>query len=95
MKLSITVNNKQVIGNLKTLKNALSEIDSELMSIAYEILRKSQKQVPHDKGFLQNSGTVESIAKNEVIIGYHTPYAAKLHEHPEYRFRKGRKGRLA
>lgn len=60
--------------------------------IAHEILRLSQLEVPHDKGTLQNSGHVES-RRNEEIVGYNTVYAARLHEHPEYRFRKGRKGK--
>jgi hypothetical protein len=28
-----------------------------------------------------------------VTVGYHTPYAARLHEHPEYKFQKGRKAK--
>lgn len=60
--------------------------------IGYEIMRLSQIEVPHDKGTLQNSGLVEEVDGN-VVVGYHTPYAARLHEHPEYRFQKGRKGK--
>lgn len=62
------------------------------LAIGFEILRLSELEVPHDKGTLQNSGTVQEIDGN-VVIGYHTPYAARLHEHPEYRFQKGRKGK--
>jgi hypothetical protein len=62
------------------------------LSVGYEILRLSQLEVPHDKGTLQNSGNVEQI-DDYVVVGYHTPYAARLHEHPDYRFQKGRKGR--
>lgn len=60
--------------------------------VASEILRLSQREVPHDKGSLQNSGSVED-REEESIVGYHTPYAARLHEHPEYKFQKGRKGK--
>jgi hypothetical protein len=62
------------------------------LAVGFEILRLSSLEVPHDKGTLQNSGTVQVI-DDSVIVGYHTPYAARLHEHPEYRFQKGRKGR--
>lgn len=62
------------------------------MSIGYEIVRLSSFEVPHDKGSLQNSATVQQIG-DDVVVGYHEPYAARLHEHPEYRFQKGRKGK--
>lgn len=47
--------------------------------IATEVLRLSQKEVPHDIGTLQNSGFVEDH-KDESIVGYNTVYAAALHE---------------
>jgi hypothetical protein len=59
-------------------------------------MRLSQKEVPHDKGTLQNSGYVNFAfggSKGDIVIGYNTPYAARLHEHPEYHFQKGRKGK--
>ncbi len=60
--------------------------------IATEILRKSTEVVPHDTGMLQNSGNV--IDEDEQsIVGYNKVYAARLHEHPEYRFQKGRQGK--
>src|SRR3990167_6559938 len=61
--------------------------------IADEILRLSQFQVPHDTGLLQNSGHTENAGQFEQIVGYNKVYAARLHEHPEYRFQKGRKGK--
>lgn len=62
--------------------------------VASEILRLSQREVPHDKGTLQNSGHVEpSLPSLEVIVGYNTVYAARLHENPEYHFQAGRKGK--
>lgn len=60
--------------------------------VASEILRLSSFEVPHDTGMLQASGHVED-AKEESIVGYNKVYAARLHEHPEYRFQKGRKGK--
>lgn len=60
--------------------------------VANEILRLSQAEVPIDEGTLQNSGTVQFV-DDAWVVGYHTPYAARLHEHPEYRFQRGRKGK--
>lgn len=61
-----------------------------------ELLRLSQAEVPHDVGTLQNSGHTERD-HDDVLVGYGgaaAPYAARLHEHPEYRFQKGRKGKF-
>lgn len=60
--------------------------------IADEILRLSSFEVPHDTGLLQASGHVEP-EDDGAIVGYNKVYAARLHEHPEYRFQKGRKGK--
>lgn len=67
-------------------------IKGAVHDVASEVLRLSQQEVPHDIGTLQNSGSVED-EDEQSIVGYHTPYAARLHEHPEYRFNKGRKGK--
>lgn len=56
------------------------------------LLLASQEEVPHDKGTLANTGVVEEDG-DETIVGYHTPYAARLHENPQYNFQKGRKGK--
>lgn len=60
--------------------------------VGWEILRLGERIVPHDKGLLQNSGNVEPV-RDGAIVGYNKVYAARLHEHPEYRFQKGRKGK--
>lgn len=88
-----TMDDNQVMTNLQNLEEAItSGIPKEALDIGFEILRLSQMEVPHDEGTLQNSGTVEEV-NGDVVIGYHTKYAARLHEHPEYRFGKGRKGK--
>lgn len=61
--------------------------------IANEVLRLSQFEVPHDTGALQNSGHTESSGEFEESVGYNKVYAARLHEHPEYSFQGGRKGK--
>lgn len=61
--------------------------------VASEILRLGMFEVPHDKGILQASGHVEPSRDDEVIVGYNTVYAARLHENPQFHFQKGRKGK--
>jgi hypothetical protein len=88
-----TMDDNQVMMNLSRLEEAIDKgVPKQVLDIAFETLRLSQAEVPHDEGTLQNSGTVEEV-RGEVVVGYHTKYAARLHEHPEYRFQKGRKGK--
>ncbi len=80
--------------NLPKFEKAVDKTsEASTLDTAYEVLRLSQFEVPHDEGTLQNSGTVETLPNGDVIIGYHSKYAARLHEHPEYHFQKGRKGK--
>ena len=60
--------------------------------VADEVLRLSQHEVPKDKGYLEGTG-VSDRDKQGAFVGYNTPYAARLHEHPEFNFKKGRKGK--
>lgn len=91
--LGFVVDFTQVAAGIKKLVSNIPDAQTiSALAIGYEVLRLSQVEVPHDKGMLQNSGTVEQI-DDVVIVGYHEPYAARLHEHPEYRFRGGRKGK--
>lgn len=88
-----SVDDHQVMTNLAALQMTIdNSIPKQLFDVALEGLRLSQLEVPHDEGTLQNSGTVEEV-NGEVVLGYHMKYAARLHEHPEYRFQKGRKGK--
>lgn len=71
-----------------------------LNKAADEVLRLSQKEVPHDTGMLQNSGAVEPIDENTVAVGYNKEYAAYQHEgrradgsRPIMKYGKGRKGK--
>lgn len=83
-----------VTANLPNLDRSLKGgIRKGLLDAGLEAMRLSQVEVPHDEGTLQNSGTVEVMPNGDVVMGYHTPYAARLHEHPEYHFQKGRKGK--
>jgi hypothetical protein len=82
---------------LKGTKRAITAIERAglqgINDVASEVLRLGTFEVPHDKGILQGSGHVEPSTESQVIVGYNTVYAARLHEHPEYRFQKGRKGK--
>ncbi|MBG9885533.1 hypothetical protein ABE10_02800 [Bacillus toyonensis] len=76
-----------------------SELDRRIMDgenlAAERLLALSAAQVPHDVGTLEESGTVERAKTPEggAAVVYDTPYAARLHEHPEYNFQGGRKGK--
>lgn len=89
----ITVDDKDFQNKLQDfLQTALNKKDQAIRNVASEVLRISQFKVPHNKGTLQNSGFVED-GHEEAIVGYNTVYAARLHEHPEYRFKNGRQGK--
>lgn len=90
---TVTVDLKGPMARLDVLvKKTFTVTDNAVELIANELLRLSQFEVPHDKGTLQNSGTVQREA-NGWVVGYNTVYAARLHEHPEYNFQRGRKGK--
>ena len=62
------------------------------------LLALSAVEVPFEWGTLSDSGAVSSPLGQrdgdaEVDVTYDTPYAARLHEHPEYNFQGGRKGK--
>ena len=75
------------------------DLDRRLMDgenlAAERLLALSSEQVPFDIGTLSGSGTVKPATTPEggAAVVYDTPYAARLHEHPEYNFQGGRKGK--
>lgn len=91
--MSFTIRN-----NLR-LEEATKAIQAEALRAvkigAETLLEKSKLHVPHRKGMLENSGATSSDATNPdqpvATTFYDTPYAERLHEHPEYNFKgKGR-----
>lgn len=91
--IDAVMDDKQVMANLgRVLAVSDGGFKKHVLDIGFEVLRLSQFEVPHDIGTLQNSGTVEEI-DGDVVVGYHEPYAARLHENPQYNFQKGRKGK--
>jgi hypothetical protein len=72
-------------------------VKQALLKTGEHLLQAANEDVPHDEGTLMRSGAVtvtrESGNTAEVAVSYDTPYAARLHEHPEYDFQQGRKGK--
>ncbi|GAB2519454.1 HK97 gp10 family phage protein [Paramicrobacterium agarici] len=67
-----------------------------LAAAGERLLALSSEQVPFDTGTLSGSGSVSTplgAAEPTVEVIYDMPYAARLHEHPEYNFQGGRKGK--
>lgn len=62
---------------------------------AERLLALSAARAPLDVGTLVASGHVEPATTPEdgAAVVYDTPYAARLHEHPEYQFQNGRQGK--
>lgn len=91
---------EEIVDNYSKMVDDLIAItDKALMMASDTLLLASSYEVPHDIGTLQNSGSVkkeESENPNEIAysVGYYTPYAHRLHEHPEYNFQDGRKGKF-
>lgn len=81
----------QGFGRLQTAIQTAARVG--ISKIGNEALRLASFEVPHDKGMLQSSSATEPVNDTEIIIGFNKVYAARLHEHPEYRFQKGRKGK--
>lgn len=93
---SISWDDQDFLHNLSAFGDRLkAAVFTATGKVADELLRLSQIEVPHDKGTLQNSGSAQPDPEDETahIVGYNTVYAAHLHEHPEYHFQAGRKGK--
>jgi septal ring factor EnvC (AmiA/AmiB activator) len=92
--MEIRLDTRSLERNLKRFEEKQPKAtDKGISDTAEEIMRLSQKEVPHDTGQLQNSGAVEKVANAHYKVGYNKVYASRLHEHPEYNFQKGRKGK--
>lgn len=58
------------------------------------VLEEANRTVPFDEGTLKNTGQADVDRANlEASVSYDTPYAVRLHEHPEYNFQGGRRGK--
>ena len=62
---------------------------------ALVITAASSQIIPHLSGYLEGSGGIDIAENLETgTIYYDTPYAARLHQHPEYDFRGGKRGKF-
>ena len=82
-------------GNWVKWKTGISDATQEAVGDACEfIVDQMNKIVPHDEGILESTGDYEIDSQEATaIISYNTPYAVRLHEHPEYNFQNGRCGK--
>lgn len=78
----------------KLVKEMPDKVEQALWEGVVIIGNEAEKQVPFDKGTLRDSWKTEKLT-GEIgyELGFHTPYAARLHEHPEYHFQNGRKAK--
>ena len=82
----------------KVMAKVIKALEKAIKIEAEEILKEvNNNHVPFDDGDLMGSGDTDieaSISKGVVgSVYYDTPYAVRLHEHPEYEFQNGRKGK--
>jgi hypothetical protein len=93
--LNIDFDISDFVEKSEKFSNKMAELISKGVGmVAEELMRLSQLEVPHDTGMLQNSGEVKyTVGELEAEVSYNRVYAARLHEHPEYNFQKGRKGK--
>lgn len=76
----------------KVKKKARKGAEKGVLEGIHYLRDEMDKKVPHDEGTLERSG--DTIAKGlQAATGYDTPYAIRLHEHPEYNFQGGREGK--
>lgn len=69
-------------------------LDSGVKDALEEVLKRSNQRVPLDKSTLLKSGNTDYDSKSQKgTVYYDTPYAKRLHEHPEYNFQRGREGK--
>lgn len=84
---------KNLIWHGPKVKRTVEKAASEGLFDGINYMRdEMDKIVPHDEGTLMRSGETK-VNGLKGATGYDTPYAIRLHEHPEYNFQDGRKGK--
>ncbi len=81
--------------NGQAVENATKKDAMRALRLGAEfLLTETIKTTPKDEGTLIQSGKVShDETKLEAIVSFDTPYAIRLHEHPEYNFQNGRRGK--
>lgn len=83
----VELKDKEVLNAVKEAVNiGVHEAGDELLAI-------SNEEVPFNIGTLSKSGRVDNNEDLKSKVGYYMPYAHRLHEHPEFKFQNGRKGK--
>lgn len=69
-------------------------IERAIKSASEALLTEANKTAPKDEGTLIQSGKTDYEGATQTgYVSYDTPYAVRLHEHPEYNFQNGRRGK--
>lgn len=81
-----------------TSKELDKAIDKGMTDAMLMMLEESNRTCPHDTGHLQRSGawSYDPGTKTGAVAygaNYGVVYAVHIHEHPEYHFRQGRRGK--
>lgn len=83
-----------VLANIKKAMNKMEDnSETALTNLGNKILRESRDESPFDVGTLMKTSKMTKTGKLERTLSYNTPYAVRMHEHPEYNFQNGRKGK--
>ena len=78
--------------NKNTLRSLENKKKRAVMQVTEELKLDSNKLAPMNQGDLIRSSDV-SFDKDKGRVTYDTPYAVRLHEHPEFNFRQDRNPR--
>ena len=78
----------------EVIQNTVDALWDSIKLMTVIIGNESAKEVPFKEGILQKSWKVEPL-KDELgfEVSYNTRYAHRMHEHPEYHFKNGRKAK--
>jgi hypothetical protein len=84
--MSLKWHGDEIVKKIKSVEN------QALFEAAEYVLETANRTVPHQDGDLERSGKTSVDEKGrQAAVSYDTPYARRLHEHPEYNFQgKGR-----
>jgi len=80
----------------KILEGLLGAIAKGIESGAMIIMEQADKDCPYDTGYLLSTSKLEMTKEGNEVVGYgsyDTVYACRLHEHPEFNFQNGKKGK--
>lgn len=87
MGVRIDVESTNGLGGLAA--RAARGLQAGLVAAGERLMTEAVDRAPMDQGTLRDSATVEPSLAGEspsVSVVFDTPYAARLHEHPEYNF---------